>query len=346
MQDQEQEDEELATVSRVVIYALPKLFAKHQAFPARMADILAIPRLISLDLYLDMQKISVRSQPLSRSTHRRTNKESPTQAYEALWDDVTKQLKKGTDSDVLDQAARTLVVFLATTNLSATNQAKVADLERELVVALRTAAGEDVENASFEEDDLAALTASVARIEHLYRVKSLNEALDERDGTAVTSAVELVDGIVARGRRGYKEEEPVRLLVSSSVAELLLTLPLRSTARQPCDSCACCTPLVASPLGGLGRPPGRLERFARPRRRVGGTAHSAREARGVCRRQRHERRRRRQARRKCRQSPFAHCSKSDTSTLLTGADSSARHSCRGSHSHEPRERSEPPARRA
>lgn len=64
MQDQEQEDEDLANVSRVVIEALPKLFAKHQTFASRMIDILAIPRLISLDLYLDMQQISVRGVPL------------------------------------------------------------------------------------------------------------------------------------------------------------------------------------------------------------------------------------------------------------------------------------------
>ncbi|GAA5978615.1 hypothetical protein JCM10908_004424 [Rhodotorula pacifica] len=184
--DQEQEDEDIANVSRVVIDALPKLFAKHQTFPARMIDILAIPRLISLDLYLDMQQIS---------------------AYESLWDDVAKQFKKHTETDVLDQAARTLVVFLAANILSATNQTKIADLERDLVAALRTAAGDDAENASYEEDELAALTACVARIEHLYRVKNLNDVLEDNDGGNSTSVIDIIESIVDRGRRGYKEEE-------------------------------------------------------------------------------------------------------------------------------------------
>ncbi|GAA5879860.1 hypothetical protein JCM3774_002262 [Rhodotorula dairenensis] len=186
--DQEQEDEDLAHVSRVVIEALPKLFAKHQTFATRMVDILAIPRLISLDLYLDMQQIS---------------------AYESLWDDVTKQFKKHTEADVLDQAARTLVVLMAANNLSATNQTKIADLERDLVTALREAAGEDVENASFEEDALAVLTACVARVEHLFRVKNLNDALEDNDGGNSISVIDVIDSIVNRGRRGYKEEEPL-----------------------------------------------------------------------------------------------------------------------------------------
>lgn len=132
------------------------------------------------------------------------------QAYESLWDDITKQFKKHTERDVLDQAARTLVVLVATNNLSSTNQSKIADLERDLVTALRAAAGEDVENASFEEDELAALTASVARVEHLFRVKNLNDALEDNDGGTSTSVIDIIDSIVNRGRRGYKEEEPVR----------------------------------------------------------------------------------------------------------------------------------------
>lgn len=186
--DQEQEDEDLANVSRVVIEALPKLFAKHQTFASRMIDILAIPRLISLDLYLDMQQIS---------------------AYESLWDDIAKQFKKHTEADVLDQAARTLVVLMSASNLSATNQTKIADLERDLVAALRTAAGDDAENASYEEDELSALTTCVARIEHLYRVKNLNDVLEDNDGGDSTSVIDIIDSIVNRGQRGYKEEEPL-----------------------------------------------------------------------------------------------------------------------------------------
>lgn len=58
-QEKEKEDDVQAEVSRAVIESLPRLFAKHQTIPARVVDILSIPRLISLDLYLDMRMLTV-----------------------------------------------------------------------------------------------------------------------------------------------------------------------------------------------------------------------------------------------------------------------------------------------
>lgn len=58
-QEKEKEDDVQAEVSRAVIEALPRLFAKHQTIPSRVVDILSIPRLISLDLYLDMRMLTV-----------------------------------------------------------------------------------------------------------------------------------------------------------------------------------------------------------------------------------------------------------------------------------------------
>ena len=49
------------SVGRAIIEALPKLFSKNQTIPARVVDILALPRLVSLDLYLEGQQVSVRS---------------------------------------------------------------------------------------------------------------------------------------------------------------------------------------------------------------------------------------------------------------------------------------------
>ncbi|BGP05787.1 cohesin complex subunit [Rhodotorula toruloides] len=183
--DKEREDEDQATIARAVIDALPKLFSRNQTYASRITDILAIPRLISLDLYLDMQQIS---------------------AYEALWDDVTKQFLKHTQADVLDQATTTLAHFVAANNLSATNQTKLAELEEKLVSTLRTSAGDDVESATFEDDECHALTACVARIEKLSKVRNLNATLEDTDGGKVTSALDILDGIANRGRLGYKAE--------------------------------------------------------------------------------------------------------------------------------------------
>ncbi|GAA6029512.1 hypothetical protein JCM8097_003715 [Rhodosporidiobolus ruineniae] len=184
--DKEQDDEDLAALSRAVIDALPKLFAKHQTFPGRMVDVLAIPRLVNLELYLDMRQVT---------------------AYESLWDDVNKQFLKHTSPVVLDQAALTLIHFLSVSNLSATNTTKLAELEDSLITSLRTTtADRDVESATFEDDEVHALTACVARLEKLAKVRNLGNALEENHAGKETSAAELLDQIVNRGRLGYKEE--------------------------------------------------------------------------------------------------------------------------------------------
>lgn len=136
------------------------------------------------------------------------------QAYEALWDDVTKQFLKHTQADVLDQATTTLAHFVAANNLSATNQTKLAELEEKLVSTLRTSAGDDVESATFEDDECHALTACVARIEKLSKVRNLNATLEDTDGGKVTSALDILDGIANRGRLGYKAEARVRAALS------------------------------------------------------------------------------------------------------------------------------------
>ncbi|GAA5843847.1 hypothetical protein JCM9279_000166 [Rhodotorula babjevae] len=183
--DQEAIDEEVASVGRALIEALPKLFNKNQAYSSRIIDILSLPRLISLELYLEGQQIS---------------------AYEALWDDVTKQLHKHTQPDLLDQAVRTLVAFLAAKDLSATNQTKLGELEETTIGALRTAAGDDVESASFSEDELHTLTSCVARLAKLSAVYNISLAMEDTDDGKAASVLDILDGIFNRGRLGYKEE--------------------------------------------------------------------------------------------------------------------------------------------
>jgi len=51
-------------MTRALIKGLPRLFAKHQTDSNRVADVLLIPQLMNVDLYLEMRMIPVRSPPL------------------------------------------------------------------------------------------------------------------------------------------------------------------------------------------------------------------------------------------------------------------------------------------
>ena len=56
-----QSEETFATdMTRAVINGLPRLFAKHQTDNNRIADVLIIPQLMNLDMYLEMRMIPVR----------------------------------------------------------------------------------------------------------------------------------------------------------------------------------------------------------------------------------------------------------------------------------------------
>jgi len=48
-------------MTRILIKALPKLIAKHQTDAPRLADILSIPLLMSLAMYLDLRMVTVSS---------------------------------------------------------------------------------------------------------------------------------------------------------------------------------------------------------------------------------------------------------------------------------------------
>lgn len=55
VQEREKDDAAQTEISAAIIEALPRLFIKYQTVPARLVDILTIPRLINLSLYSDSQ---------------------------------------------------------------------------------------------------------------------------------------------------------------------------------------------------------------------------------------------------------------------------------------------------
>lgn len=133
-------------------------------------------------------------------------------AYEALWDDVAKQLTRHADTRVIDQAVKTIRTLLASTSLGNTNKLKLDELQGLLVSSLRTlVVDKDVEASAFEEDELLALGACVARIDKLFAAVDISTTLDDVPEGEEPSALEVIDGLSARGRLGYRDEAVVRL---------------------------------------------------------------------------------------------------------------------------------------
>ncbi|KAJ7248617.1 hypothetical protein B0H12DRAFT_1123467 [Mycena haematopus] len=174
-------------ITRALIKGLPRLLMKHQTDQNRITNVLALPTLMNLDLYLEMRMM--------------TN-------YSNLWDDITKQFLSHSQPGVLRAAIGAIKHLLAATSLSNQNNAKVLELEDELSSALRDAVAgrEEIEVAGFEEDEVIALGALCARLSELCGTRDMSQWMEEDEGGKQSSAWDIVSALVERGRLGYKEE--------------------------------------------------------------------------------------------------------------------------------------------
>ncbi|KAJ6588456.1 hypothetical protein B0H19DRAFT_207200 [Mycena capillaripes] len=182
-------EEETVTndITRELIKGLPRLLMKYQTDQNRIANILAIPTLMNLDMYLEMRMMT---------------------AYAGLWDDITKQFLSHSEPKVLNIASYAFMHLLAATSLSNQNNAKIHELEDELSSALRDAvAGRDeIEVAGFDEDEVIALGALCTRLSVLCGFRDMTTWMEEDEGGKQSSAWDIVSALVERGRLGYKEE--------------------------------------------------------------------------------------------------------------------------------------------
>ncbi|KAF8558607.1 hypothetical protein OG21DRAFT_1504012 [Imleria badia] len=183
-------DEEtvVSDMTRALIKGLPRLFIKYQTDEGRISEVLLIPPLMNLDLYLEMRMMN---------------------AYASLWDDVSKQFLSHSSQSVLTKAVSAIRHFMAAMSLTNTNSTKILELEDELATQLRDAVAgrEEIEVASFSEDEVLALGAVCARICALAGSRDICAWMEEDEGGKQSSAWDIIAALVERGRLGYKEEE-------------------------------------------------------------------------------------------------------------------------------------------
>ncbi|EPQ32336.1 uncharacterized protein PFL1_00532 [Pseudozyma flocculosa PF-1] len=181
------EDTTKEDMTRAVMPTLPKLLAKYRTDAPRIADLLVIPQIIDLEMYTEMRE---------------------TNAYEALWDDVSAQLQRHVEPLLLKHAVQAIRKLMACTSLSNVNAAKLTALQESLLSALQeTAQNRDVETAVFGEDDVHLLGASILRMNVLSQVCDMTEVLEDDERGQSTSGWEIILGLAGRGRLGYREEE-------------------------------------------------------------------------------------------------------------------------------------------
>ena len=135
------------------------------------------------------------------------------QAYAALWDDVTKQFMSHSAPIVLSNAVTTIRYMMDATSLSNTNSKKILELEEQLSLSLRDLlkGRDELEIASFSEDEILALTSVCTRLATLAGTRDMTSWIEEDEGGKQSKAWDIIMALVERGKLGYREEETVRI---------------------------------------------------------------------------------------------------------------------------------------
>jgi cohesin complex subunit SA-1/2 len=203
-------DDENATlndITLVIIKALPRLFIKHQTDASRIANVLIIPQLMNINMYLEMRMIT---------------------AYESLWDDVSKQFMTHSSSEVILRAVGTIRHMLAAKSLQNTNKKKIGELEEELAGVLRGKAGaagvggrKNLETSTLDAEEVQLLDVTVYRVANLLNIRNMASWLEDDDGGKEVRLLEIFMSLAERARLGNEDEDKVGCVVLYSSSSLL-----------------------------------------------------------------------------------------------------------------------------
>lgn len=131
------------------------------------------------------------------------------QAYESLWDDITKQFLQHTDETVLTSAIQAINELTLNSALGNSNSTKLAELTETLFTSLRDAInGEDVLTMSLGQEEIATIEAILLRMTLLGKSRDITEVMEDEEG-GQSSGWEIACAFAERGELPYKEEAKV-----------------------------------------------------------------------------------------------------------------------------------------
>ncbi|KAJ4490347.1 hypothetical protein J3R30DRAFT_3693942 [Lentinula aciculospora] len=200
-------------ITQALIKALPRLFIKYQTDEIRIVDVLTLPTLMNLEVYLEMRE---------------------TNAYISLWSDISKQFLTHTSSYAITTAAQTIIShLLVNTALSNINSEQILELEDELAGSLRDAVagpapplsnGEsssqiarDIEICHLTEDEVLTLTSVIFRLRTLAGRRDMSSWMEDNEGGKQSSAWDILCAVSERARlsvggEGEMLEQSLQLL--------------------------------------------------------------------------------------------------------------------------------------
>ncbi|CAD6887518.1 unnamed protein product [Tilletia laevis] len=178
----EQGEEHLTEMTRVIIEALPRLFAKYKTDATRITEVLLVPQIIKLDEYLELSGMA---------------------AFGALWDDISDQFVRHVEPALLENAMNSMHSLNAAKGFGETNTAKLSGLQEQLLSSLRGAAQDlDVEQDALTERQVHAFSGCMLRLRVLASAFDNVLVMESDDGGKLSTGWELALALASRGRVG------------------------------------------------------------------------------------------------------------------------------------------------
>lgn len=185
------EKERLDDLTRTIVPALPKLFAKYRTESQRVSEVLLLVPTLDLELYAATGQTST---------------------FSSLWDEVSTQFQRHSESSLLKRGATAIraLVSSATNHASLTEltSSKLVALQESLVGALREPLkGKDVASTAFDEDTRFALQVNLERLAEIGAATDCCEVMEDTEDGQVSSGWEIIREVAMRGSLRYEGEE-------------------------------------------------------------------------------------------------------------------------------------------
>ncbi|KAL0091767.1 hypothetical protein J3Q64DRAFT_1875147 [Phycomyces blakesleeanus] len=192
--DDQQIEEIRNDVSRHLVQFLPSLLIKHSDNASRMIQLVSIPQLMNLSVYLEL----------------RMSKE-----YEDLLESLMKVFLRATLPKLLRNCAESLKHIADATYLEDVNRSQLIELQERVVGQVRDSCrGKDLATARFTVDDVHSISVSMLRLDYLSNFIDTTDAMDETEDIS-TDVTTLVGGVVERSVYGYEKEKQMHLSAMS-----------------------------------------------------------------------------------------------------------------------------------
>ncbi|KAI8342129.1 hypothetical protein BC941DRAFT_467028 [Chlamydoabsidia padenii] len=186
--DHNQHDEVRNNITEHLIQVLPKLFRKYGGDINRLTQLIQVPQLLNMNMYVELRMEN---------------------SYKDLLQHLCKLYSTITLPTVLQSCSSSIQHMMKVSLLSESNGFLVTDLQERLVDQFREAChGKDLYTARLTSDDILAITTAMIRLDYLIGIKDITATMDDVSDMK-PDVIELMGELADRALLGYEGESQI-----------------------------------------------------------------------------------------------------------------------------------------